>query len=209
VPTAWAQRIDELSERYHAGEPVRDDLIAAGYPLVRAIICQRGWFAPGYELDDLTQEGMIGYTEAVDSWRPDVVRLFRSWAAFCIRRELIAVLKAANRVKHSFLNDAASLDAPAPWADKRPLALIDLVEADDGDPEEYLLRQEEIHETRLLLLGVCQGMSALERDALLRVTDGQSYVEIARALGKTPKAIDNAIWRARRKLNRRREAMSA
>ena len=42
-------------------------------------------------------------------------------------------------------------------------------------------------------------MSPLEREVLSLSMDGNDYVEIAGALGREPKSIDNAIQRLRKK----------
>ena len=45
-------------------------------------------------------------------------------------------------------------------------------------------------------------MSPLEAQALLRYIDGESYQDIAKALGRQVKQIDNALQRAKKKLIR-------
>lgn len=211
MASEWAQRIDELAARYRAGEPVMDELYQEAYSLARAIIHQRGWFLPGGERDDLEQEGIIGFWQAVQGWDPDAGYRFASFAGMCMTRKMRSALRGANYPKRRILNDAIRIDAPIRRGgrDDDPLYLIDMLESPFGDPERCLIDLEERREEALLVAGVLQGLSALEREALLRVTWGQSYTEAARAMGTSPKAVDNALQRARRKLLRRREAMSA
>jgi len=196
-------------ERYLAGEPVEEELYRAGRILARVMVRQRGLFLPGGTEDDLIQEGLIGFWEAVSAWRTSAGVPFHRLAQVCIARQVLQAVTAANRLKHGPLNEAARLDESAPHSERRPLTYLDLLRATDGDPEECLMRQEEQHEAHVLLLGLCQGLSRLERESLLRVADGQSYAEVAAALGISRKSVDNAVQRARLKLRRRREAMSA
>src|SRR5690606_15020176 len=87
--------------------------------------------------------------------------------------------------------------------------LRDLLPAPDGDPVQHVVALEDMREEEVLVAGALQGLTALERESLLRISCGQTYAEAARALGTTTKAIDNALQRAKRKLLRRREALSA
>lgn len=207
----WAQRIDELAARYRAGEPVEQELYEQGRRMVRWMIRRRGWYMAGATEDDMVQEGMIGFWEALRAWQPDRGRPFRRFAQLCVVRELVTAQTQANRRKHQVLTQAVSLETPLVRTrdDHRPLLLWDVVEDPDSDPAERVIEAEDRLETAWIVAGALQGLSNLEREAVLRITRGQSYAEAARALGTTEKAIDNALQRARRKLLRRREALSA
>ena len=207
---AGAQRLNELVARYRAGEPVEEELYRTGYAYVWAIIRRRGWYLPGGELEDLVQEGMIGFMEALRDWKPGSTP-FHKFAGLCIIRELAMVIRLANYAKRRLFHEALRLDAPIRRceADWHPITVLDTLAASDRSPEDRLLDVEDQLDTHCLIEGLCQGLSQLEREALLRFTAGQAYRQIAQALGTTEKAIDNALQRARRKLMRRRVAMSA
>ncbi|WP_374713793.1 sigma-70 family RNA polymerase sigma factor [Symbiobacterium terraclitae] len=205
----WVERLEDLAVRYLAGEPVEEELFSAGRIMVRARIRMYGWYLPGATEEDLIQEGLIGFWMALRDWRPERGMSFRWFADMCITRHIITAVKTATRQKHAPMNEAASLDEPAPCSDRRPITYADLLTSPLGNPERYVIQLEELEEARLLILGLCQGMSRLERESLLRITGGQTYAQVAQALGTTVKAVDNAIQRARLKLRRRREAMSA
>lgn len=207
----WAQRLDGLAARHRAGDPVDEELYEQGRRMVRRMIRRRGWYLAGAAEDDLVQEGMIGFWGAVRHWRPDGGMAFAAFAEMCVTRAMITAQTKANRLKHQVLSRAISLDTPLAGArdESRPLVLRDIVGDPDSDPAERVIEAEDRLENAWIVAGALQGLSNLEREAVLRITRGQSYAEAAWALGTTPKAIDNALQRARRKLLRRREALSA
>ena len=70
------------------------------------------FFAAGIEKDDIIQEGMIGLYKAIQSFDGDKQNSFKSFANMCIERQLITVVKSANRQKNLPLNSAFSLNSP-------------------------------------------------------------------------------------------------
>ena len=70
------------------------------------------FFAAGIEKDDIIQEGMIGLYKAIQSYNGDKQNSFKSFANMCIERQLITVVKSANRQKNIPLNSAFSLNSP-------------------------------------------------------------------------------------------------
>ena len=66
-------------------------------------------------------------------------------------------------------------------------------------PEELAILKEQVHEA---VKSIDTELSSFEKKALLLSLRGQSYTEIATELSKTPKAVDNALVRVRRKLKR-------
>lgn len=207
---ASQMRLDDLILRHRAGEPVETELYQLGRALSISVIVRRGWWITGGTMDDAIQEGLIAFWYAVEHWNPARGR-FTPFAAECIRCALVTAQTKANRLKHQPLNSALSLDKPikANRGRSRLVYLGDAIPDPGADPLDYLLDQEDRQETAWLLAGLLQGLSDLEREALLRTTFGQTYAEAAQALGTNTKAIDNALQRAKEKLRRRREALSA
>jgi RNA polymerase sporulation-specific sigma factor len=200
----WAERLDEIALRYHQGdESVRDELYQRGYQLVRVMVSLRDWYLQGGDRDDLIQEGMVGYWQAVEAWDPSRVTRFRIWAEYCIKRQLITALKMANRQKHRPLNYADRLEAPVEDWSGRPMHVWERL-ADGShlatDPLERVIRLEERREAVELLDSLCDELSALERMALLETARGRTYEQVAARAGTTAKSVDNAVQRARRKL---------
>ena len=66
----------------------------------------RRYFVPGGDHDDVRQQAMIGFWKAVRDFTGGAGATFPSFARTCMQRQVITAVKAANRMKHSPLNDA-------------------------------------------------------------------------------------------------------
>ena len=72
-----------------------------------------------------------------------------------------------------------------------------LAERKSVDPEEMFLRREK---AEALEEEIAQKLSPLEQSVLSLYLSGMNYQEIAAGLGRSPKSIDNALQRLKRKL---------
>lgn len=66
----------------------------------------RRYFVPGGDHDDVRQQAMIGFWKAVRDYAADAGASFPSFARTCMQRQVITAVKAANRMKHSPLNES-------------------------------------------------------------------------------------------------------
>ena len=71
-----------------------------------------------------------------------------------------------------------------------------------SDPEELIINMENVGNIRTKINEV---LSSLEQQVLNAYLDGKSYQEIAEALGRHVKSIDNALQRVKRKLEKNLE----
>ena len=176
---------EELLRRYHDGEEgVLDYLMEKYKGLVRGKA--RALFLMGGEQDDLIQEGMIGLFKSVRDYQEDKQARFVTFANLCIERQMYHAIQSSHRQKNLPLNSAISLDQEA-----EPLLLPEV------NPEAIVIDQENaqaLHEF------VSAKLSRMENEVLAHYLQGENYDEIGAALNKTPKAIDNALQRIRRKL---------
>jgi len=189
---------EELVWRAKGGyEPAIERLLSKYRSLVEGKA--RAYFLIGADHEDVVQEGMIGLYKAIRDFSHENLSAFRSFAELCIARHIITAVKAAARQKHCPLNSYLSLDVPAA-DDDTGCSLQDCVAAQQRfQPEELLVGGEIRSEVRR---HISRQLSALEAEALLRYIDGQTYHDIARALGRQVKQIDNALQRAKKKLGR-------
>lgn len=162
--------------------------------LVRS--CARPYFLVGGDSEDLTQEGMVGLLKAVREYDASKEASFRTFAEICIRNRLYSVLRAAARDKHLALNQSVPLDTPFFDGNSYTSGTSDLAQR---DPEAYLIDREH---TAALLSGVRKQLSEFEAKILGYYLDGLSCREIAETVGKSPKSVDNAVQRIRRKVAR-------
>jgi len=167
-----------------------EELIERNLKLVRA--CSRPFFLAGGDSEDLVQEGMVGLLDAVRRYDPGQGAPFRSYAQLCIRNRIYNAIKSASRLKHTPLNDYVPFESPQ--FDESQTQVLDTVR----DPEELIIARErlsEIQDSSSKLL------SKLEHKVLTLYLDGLSCHEIAGVLGRSPKSVDNAVQRIRRKLS--------
>lgn len=66
----------------------------------------RRYFVPGGDHDDVRQQAMIGFWKAVRDYTGGAGASFPSFARTCMQRQVITAVKAANRMKHSPLNES-------------------------------------------------------------------------------------------------------
>ena len=73
------------------------------------------------------------------------------------------------------------------------------MEGSTSNPEEMIINQENLGTIHQKINEV---LSGLEQEVLAAYLDGKSYQEIAEALGRHVKSIDNALQRVKRKLEK-------
>jgi len=154
-------------------------------------ICARPYFLAGGDSEDLIQEGMLGLLSAVRHYDPTKDVKFKTYAEFCIRRRLYRAIKSASRLKHNPLNDYVSLESPE--IDENSTQGMFFLR----DPEEFVIARERVDEITESLYG---SLSRFESRILEFYLEGMSYEEIAAKVRKTPKSVDNAVQRIRKKL---------
>lgn len=156
------------------------------------------YFMVGGDREDIVQEGMIGIFKAIRSYDPEKQASFRTFVELCISRQIITAIKRAGRMKHSPLNTSVSLWRPVS-EEENGNTLADTLSSDsDSDPETVLLLTEIIdYVTR----EDSKVFSELEMKVWMEYIQGKSCSQIAEEMERTPKSIDNAIQRTKRKLN--------
>ena len=184
---------EQLAVLAAAGNREAEELLVSKYhQLVRA--CARPFFLAGGDSEDLIQEGMFGLIKAFREYAPEREASFRTYAEICIRNRLYSVLRAAVRDKHQPLNQSVSLDTPDFDSNSYTSGTNNLAQR---NPEDSLIDKEH---TAALLSGVRKQLSEFEAKILGYYLDGLSCREIAETVGRSPKSVDNAVQRIRRKV---------
>jgi len=156
------------------------------------------YFILGAEKEDLIQEGMIGLVKAYNTYDPQKGASFKTFAELCINRQLINAVKSSGRQKNIPLNMALSLDRPVNDGEDSPSLGETLVAGYDSSPGDQVLFAELME---LLADPAQEYFSSFEQRVLEMLLEGSQYREIADSLKKSPKQIDNAIQRIRKKIN--------
>ena len=167
----------ELLQQAKAGqEAALAAVLAHMMPVIRSHAA--AGVCPGLDLDDAVQEGIIGLFAAIRSYRPGE-------GASCIQNAIRTARRAAGRKKHGPLNQSVPLSEE----DTTP------------GPEELAIQNEQLQDT---LQTIQTRLSPFEQEVLELFLSGCSYEQIAQALGRSPKSVENALSRLRRKLKEAR-----
>lgn len=158
----------------------------------------RSYFLQGADRDDMIQEGMVGLYKAIRDFRPDRSCSFRTFADVCITRQMITAVKSGVGQRQLPVIYSHALRAAS-----REEGATDPLEAapdsDIQDPERLLITRETVRELERLLR---ENLSPFEWTVFVGFTDGKSYLQIAEENECTPKSVDNALCRVRRKMAR-------
>ena len=183
---------EDLCRLAGEGDRNAEELLVTRYTRLARKIA-RPYFLIGGDSEDLTQEGMIGLMRAIREYSPERAASFRTFAERCIRSRLSSALRDADRDKHAPLNRSVPLDTPFFDPDSYTSGAQQLA---SRDPEDLLIDRER---ARSLLSGVRKQLSEFEAKILGYYLDGLSCREIAETAGISPKSVDNAVRRVRRK----------
>ena len=191
---------EEIIRRVRGGEKEGTDYLLEKYKnLVRKKA--RALYLIGGDNDDLIQEGMIGLYKAIRDYDVEKETVFRSLASVCIDRQLYNAVKGANRLKNSPLNTYISLDIPVEARGNEENGAATLGEMLEwvgvSNPEDILIDRERVGKIEQYIR---QNLSEFEQKVVNLYVDGMNYQQIAKELEKTPKSIDNALQRIKKKL---------
>lgn len=156
------------------------------------------FYIRGSEKDDVLQEARIGLWKAIEDFDENGGMAFRYFAVnLCIPRRLITQISSANRNKFKLQNEAVSLETPVRTdIEDSEQSLADFIEDDQNDLLGNILVHEEYQELSEILK---VRLTPLEKSVFEKYSEEDSYKDIARALNQTPKAVDNALMRIRKK----------
>ncbi len=134
------------------------------------------------DADDLAQEGFMGLLSAVAGYDESRNIRFSTYADTCITNRMLSLVRSSSHI---------------------PMPI--------GDTNDPLFETEDISARTDSIVMQREEWSALWKDMITRLSEfeyhvclmfmgGAGYAEIARELNVSPKAVDNALQRAKRKL---------
>lgn len=155
----------------------------------------------GTDKDDLIQEGMIGLFKAICDYNPGKEASFKSFATLCVTRQISTAFKTVSRQKHIPLNQSISLSVPihkSSEEDDDGTTLMDVIKNNGSlTPEDEVISKENVEDINEY---IDKALSKLEIEVLHLYMEGKNYKEIAEIMDKSPKSIDNALQRIKKKL---------
>lgn len=193
----------EVIEAAKAGDEMAMEYLLERYQGLLGHICEKYFLRDG-ERDDLMQEAMIGFVQAVQDYNPESGKQFKNFAFLCVKRELDSCVKRSNRKKHMILNDAVPINYTNGEDEVVENEAL-LMERDKTGsvitPESLMLEKESCVETSSILADI---LSKLEYKVLIMRLMGYSYNEITLLLQLENKSVDNAMQRIRKKLGKKK-----
>ncbi len=159
----------------------------------------RSYFLIGADSEDIVQEGMIGLYKAIRDYDEEKKASFHAFAELCIKRQIITAIKTATRQKHQPLNTYISLNKPV-YDEESERSLADVFSISKGaNPEEIFIDNEDFSTTEH---EISKLLSDLEKRVLAYYLQGKSYQEIAKLMNRHEKSVDNALQRAKGKIDK-------
>lgn len=151
----------------------------------------------GYDYNDLYQDALLGFVDALRSYREDKDAALASFITLCVDRKLQVSIIKAGRIKNKLINDSLRLEHVY---SQYTVPLMDLLsDNSENDPLENILKEENLQE---LTLKIKETLSDSEYEVYSLMISGLKYNEIAILLDKTPKQVDNTIQRVRNKIRK-------
>lgn len=139
----------------------------------------------GIEVDDLYQEGMMGFVTAVYSYDEARDIQFPTFAITVATRKMLSAIKTSNNKSNLPLRSYVSIEEENNLLSSSPT------------PEDVVIYNEELE---IISDFVKNNLSKTEKKVLKLSLLGMSYMEIAEILECTEKSVDNAIQRIRKKI---------
>ncbi len=151
----------------------------------------------GYDYNDLYQDALVGFSDALVSYRTDKHAALSSFITLCVDRKLQVCIKKAGRLKNKLLNESLSLEHVY---DAYTSPLMDLLSDNkENDPLENIVKEEKMIE---LVSSIRHSLSDREFEVYSLMVNGLKYDEIATLLNKDLKQIDNTIQRVKSKIKK-------
>ena len=187
----------ELLDQVADNEFATENLFEKYKPLIYGI-AKKAYYThqnTGLEMNDLIQEGMIGFSIAINTFDDQKKTTFFTYARTCIMRRVNSTIVAANRLKHQILNESISVEI----LDSETNTDNQILSDTKNNPESLLIENENVQEIKKI---IDSELTEFEKKVCDLKTTGFDYKEIAEILNKTPKSIDNAFSRIKAKIQK-------
>lgn len=153
----------------------------------------RKYYLVDGDIDDLIQEGMVGFLKAINTFDAKKGE-FSAYAKRLINNEILNLIKKSNTKKQTLFNEHLELNNQGEIVvdDSTSVGI-----SDNMSPESEFLRQEKYEN---LVEEIHAHLSDWENSVLNLYLEGYSIAEIQKTLDTSYKSVDNALTRIKNKL---------
>ena len=149
---------------------------------------EKKYFIPGSHREDLFQEGFIGLYTAIKTYDPTRNLQFEDYVSLCIRNAVIRAIRTATQKKQLLLTHASSIDDDANSFNSLKSFM---------DTEDMVMGKLKVEQLREV---INYYLSSNEKTIIkLRLADF-TVEEIAGMISEDKKKVENALYRARKKI---------
>ena len=141
--------------------------------------------------EDLLIEALVGFQNAIDSFKTQEKATFYTFLLICIERELE---KKCGRITQKKINEYEEVLLSQKTQFQKEL--LEYIKSSVKNPEEKIINEFEINQ---ILEHILEELSSYEVEVLSLRIEGLTYKEISLALDKTNKSVDGAIQRIKEK----------
>ena len=188
--------VDEIIKQAQTGDKKAiEHLINQNMDIVYAKA--KYFFIKGLDKDDVIQEGRVGLYKAIRDYKVERRASFRGFSQLCVHRQLVSAIKKANRQKHIPLNTSTSLDKTIDYDDSQGRSFNEILPDKDENLEEDFIYREVL---KVIFSDIEKELTELELEVFFQYLDNKSYKEISEFLDVNIKTVDNALQRARKKI---------
>ncbi len=183
--------LTQIIDLAQKGDPTAIDTLFASYKKVVASQARK-YYLVGGDMDDLIQEGMVGFLKAVNTY-DEKKGEFLPYALRLINNEIQNLIKKSNTQKQSFFNTSIPLNNQGEVV----VGDAEMAKPYASSPETEVIGKEDFD--HLLLLAKSK-LSDKENEVFALYLEGYDNREIVKKLGSSYKSVDNALTRIKNKL---------
>lgn len=177
---------DRILSYVQSGDKKRIEALIREYKPIVEQVANKYTNSP-MERDDIVQEGLIGLLAATKTYDSSRGASFKTYAKICIDNAIQSALRKYYRLKDIPVQNVVEYH-------EEELSPLNT----SSSAEDIFIAHERIS---MLTKALQQNLSDFENEVLRLHIVGCSYNEIAERLCKSPKAVDNALQRVRKKLS--------
>lgn len=190
------KEIELIIEAQNGNENSKNILIEKYEPLIMSIIKRKDYFIEGGETQDLIQEGRLALFNAIKAYNTEKQVKFSSFARTVIENHIKNTIKSFSGNKNAPLNNAYNINNQGELDLNEDKDLFIPIKPTQSIEDDYLGEQN----AKLLIDNIVKNLSPMENKILQLKLQDLSYIEIAKKLNLTNKAVDNALNRIKNKI---------